>query len=300
MSPLPCAVNSNMIARLEWWDAADDVTSMKKVLADSKTGIGASAYLVVFAKQSAIMCVYLSNKLECTLPTGLSEQATYKLLDETFDLEPNLEELNASPPARWSTDGSPNDASARMQLQQHMRALKYLLYVCDPGQQPLTPQMVKVAHKLLMFGAMNKDGSDIAAGEYRHSAAHSGTGLIYPPPESIPTGVIKIVDAYNAKAKVGEPVEVAAQLLYGMVALHPFEDGNGRLCRLLAAYALMAAGEPFAVPLHNGHRKCRKHYEKVLKHADFHHNTGQLAGFILECLVYKWRNLATNMSFLSA
>jgi fido (protein-threonine AMPylation protein) len=287
--------------RLPWWGMCDNAATLEQSLCRTKAKHSSCSYLSAFAKESAIACVFLSNKLECTMPTGVSEQDTYALLSEAFDIPGVLTELPASPTRRWSTDypSLPNSASAaRTQLLQHLRALKYLCYDCQPGKQPLTPEMVKTTHKLLMSGATSSDGTLVSAGDYRTTPAHSGAGRVYPNANGIEKSVTKILAAFNAGLNSGKPWEVAAQLMYDIVALHPFEDGNGRLCHLLTAYALMASGEPFAVPLHNGHRNCRKHYEKVILHADRCHHTSQLSSFILECLVHKWCNLATSVAIL--
>jgi hypothetical protein len=301
--------------RLPWWDMCDNTATLEQSLSQTKATHSSSSrsnlavnYLSAFAKESAIVFVLLSNKLECTVTTGVSgmsmfEQETYTLLSEAFDRPVVLTELPASPTTRWFPNGSPTSASARTQLLQHIRALRYLCYDCQPGKQPLTPEMVKTTHRILMSGASSTDGTMVNAGDYRTAPAHSGTGRIYPNANCIEKSVTKILTAFNASLDSGKPWEVAARLMYDIVALHPFEDGNFRVGELLMAYALMASGEPFAVPLHNGHRNCRKHYEKVILHADhssFIHNTSQLSSFILECLVHKWCNLATNVAILES
>ena len=281
------------IGKLPWWE--DETPAILRAsISAAKTKIKSNKpFLTTFAKHSAVVCVYLSNKLECTLPTGVSQQETYLLLESAFDATPSYAELLEPPPKRWSADGSPNSASARVQLQQHMKALRFLCYDCKPGEQPLTVEMVKTAHKLLMSGATTSDGTVLTAGEYRSSAAHSGTGYIYPSPTVIGCKVPEILDAFNNRTEGTDIVVAAAKLMYDMVTLHPFQDGNGRLCRLLVSYALMAAGEPFPVPLHDGHHKCRQHYNHVLVHADHHLYTGKLAAFILDCLHFKWHNALT-------
>lgn len=258
----------------------------KQALGTAKAAPGVDEQISAFAKPSAVVNVYLSNKLERTLPAGVSQHDAYKLLDATFDEPPLL----PSESKRWSADGGP---SVEAQLQQHMKALKYLCYDCAPGRQPLTVEMVKTTHKLLMFGATSPDGTVIVNGEYRATPAYSGTGYIYPGANTISDRIPVILSEFNRRIqdKIDGPV-VAAKLMYHMVTLHPFQDGNGRLCRLLVSYALMASGEPFPVPLHNGHRKSHKHYVSALQHADRHLHTRQLASFVLECLLWKWQNVA--------
>lgn len=278
---------------LNWWRDGETVEWYIQALATAKAAPGIHAIISAFAKQCAVVNVYLSNKLELTLPAGVSHHDTYQILDAAFD-EPLLPSDFTSPPFKsWSADGSPTSPSASAQLRQHMKALKYLCYDCTPGRQPLTVDMVKTTHKLLMFGATSPDGTIIVNGEYRNTSCHSGTGYIYPPANTISNKVPVIVFEFNKRIQDGidGPV-VAAKLMYDIVTLHPFQDGNGRLCRLLVSYALMATGEPFPVPLHNGHRKSHKHYVSALMHADRHLHTRQLASFVLECLLWKWQNVA--------
>jgi len=54
------------------------------------------------------------------------------------------------------------------------------------------------------------------------------------------------------------------RLFYDVITLHPFENGNGRLCRLLFSFGIMKAGVPFPVPLTTGHTKSRNHYMKAI------------------------------------
>lgn len=242
---------------LTWWREGETVEWFKQALDAVKAAPGVDERISAFAKPSAVVNVYLSNKLELTLPAGVS-QDTYKLVGPTFD-EPLLpSDFISSPSERWSADGGSTSASVAAQLRQHMKALKY---DCTPGRQPLTVEVVKTTHKLLMSGATSPDGTIIVNGEYRATPAYSGTGYIYPGADTISDRIPVILSEFNRRIqdKIDGPV-VAAELMYHMVTLHPFQDGNGRLCRLLVSHALMASGEPFPVPLHNGRRKSHKHY----------------------------------------
>ncbi|TPX45542.1 hypothetical protein SeMB42_g03966 [Synchytrium endobioticum] len=75
-----------------------------------------------------------------------------------------------------------------------------------------------------------------------------------------------IIDTYNNSSK--DEVVVAPTLFcYEILTLHPFENGNGRLARLLLTWALRQAGVPFPIPLSSGHRKSRSHYMRAILRA---------------------------------
>jgi Fic family protein len=72
---------------------------------------------------------------------------------------------------------------------------------------------------------------------------------------------VSILSKYNAAVREKCClIASATNLFYDMITLHPFSDGNGRLCRLLVSYALMRGGFPFYVTLSSYHRKSRNHY----------------------------------------
>lgn len=58
-----------------------------------------------------------------------------------------------------------------------------------------------------------------------------------------------LVDWYNEEERKGElsPVELAALFHYRYIRIHPFEDGNGRIARLMVNYILSRHGWPMIV-----------------------------------------------------
>lgn len=76
-----------------------------------------------------------------------------------------------------------------------------------------------------------------------------------------------IVEEYNKRTKTPahDPYELAGWLYFKIVSLHPFEDGNGRISRLLWCYSLMKDGLPFPCVLTSGHRKSQKHLVACLR-----------------------------------
>lgn len=100
----------------------------------------------------------------------------------------------------------------------------------------------------------------------RQGPVHAGP-YSFPSHECIPSGMDKILSDYNKKA--ADPnhdmYDLASWLLLKFVTLHPFEDGNGRMCRLLWCYSLMKDGLPFPLTISSGHPGAHHHYVKEIQ-----------------------------------
>ena len=202
----------------------------------------ARTYMNTFRNYMAILAVYTSNEHEQTLPLGFSNMETFKFISETFESsEPASGIVVKQPVPTWNTDGKGSPATARQQLLQHVAALKYLCYECQPGKVPLTAEIIKQTHSILMRGAVSEDGIAVNAGQYRTISVHAATGQVYIEPHFIEARVAHYTRQYNAEVAGGlDYISRAANLMYNLVHLvHPFSDGNGRMGRLLVCYALM-------------------------------------------------------------
>lgn len=242
---------------------------------------GGHSYRVTFRKQMAIALVYTSNRLEGTLPAGASERATYSILAEEWAAAADCGDRPPMSPSAsladegetWSAEGGNRGESiskTRVQMRQHLRAL---LYLTSRLSERWTPDTVREAHRILMSGAVEMDedcrwgggggatSADSAvgggtahflvpAGEWRTTPAHAGTHAF---PMLAPDGMhgsmaailASFEDAVRSPNAAVRLIKAPADLLYEVVTLHPFTNGNGRLCRLLFAAAAMKAGLPF-------------------------------------------------------
>lgn len=271
---------------LPWWDADATVSGMTTEIEAARQELASSPAMAMFCKRNLLAFVFMANKLEQTLPDGYEDLTTYKLLEQQLEGE---QLASSRQVLAWPAEGGGNSEQTRQQLLQFCAATQYL---CWPLRVPLTVSDIKTAHMLMMSDAMDNELL-LAAGEFRQTAAHSGTGYIYPEFACIPEELKRIVSCFNAalSSKQVANVSLAADLLYQFVTLHPFQNGNGRMCRLLAAYAARVAGEPFLINLSNGHSKTRQHYHQVLRHADKHGgSTLRLQSYILDTLHGQWQN----------
>ena len=76
-----------------------------------------------------------------------------------------------------------------------------------------------------------------------------GDHFEYASPEETPALMSNLVDWYNEEEARGElsPVELAALFHYRYIRIHPFEDGNGRIARLMVNFILARHGWPMIV-----------------------------------------------------
>ncbi len=134
-------------------------------------------------------------------------------------------------------------------------------------QQPLTQEMIKALHQLIL-----KNIDDEEAGVYRrHNVRIVGALLI--PPQAVKIGRLmdELMVWFHGAGQTLPVPQLAAELHYRFVCIHPFIDGNGRVGRLLMNVVLMQNGYPPAVIL----KVDRNKYYRVLNEA----NQGKMAGF---------------------
>jgi hypothetical protein len=66
----------------------------------------------------------------------------------------------------------------------------------------------------------------------------------YASPEETPAKMNDLMQWYFDSSKTKQAVELAAEFHYKFVCIHPFDDGNGRIARLLMNYILLKNGLP--------------------------------------------------------
>lgn len=129
-------------------------------------------------------------------------------------------------------------------------------------QEPLTQNFIRTLHHVLLREDYTEYRSlpngvqtsfVIHTGQYKTRPnsviTRYGDRFEYASPEETPALMADLVDWYNEAEKKGElsPVELAALFHYRYIRIHPFEDGNGRIARLMVNYILSRHGWPMIV-----------------------------------------------------
>ncbi|WPL14126.1 Fic/DOC family protein [Thiorhodovibrio litoralis] len=115
------------------------------------------------------------------------------------------------------------------------------------------------------------------AAAYRHEQnwlrgpLRGAAGITYvpPPPEQVHELMDGVLGFANTLPKVIDPLVAAAIAAFGLVFVHPFMDGNGRLSRFLFHYALCQSGRlrhGLLLPVSVAMKRNEAAYLKALQH----------------------------------
>ena len=127
----------------------------------------------------------------------------------------------------------------------------------------------------------------IAVGDYKtqpnNVQTSTGETYYFTPPEQVQSAMSDLVDWYRKKEDEGEhPVITVATFHYRFVRIHPFDDGNGRMARLLMNMILMKHGYTVAlIP-----REERGEYINTLEQTDKSEDLTEFIGYVAACCEY--------------
>lgn len=127
----------------------------------------------------------------------------------------------------------------------------------------------------------------ISVGDYKTIPNNvlTSTGEIYyfTPPEHVKPAMSDLIDWYRQMEDAGEhPIIVAAAFHYRFVRIHPFDDGNGRMARLLMNMILIKHGYTVAMIRREG----RDDYIDHLENADRTEDLREFINYIASCCEY--------------
>ena len=155
-----------------------------------------------------VRMTYNSNHIE---GSRLSEEQT-RLIFETRT-------INAG-------DGVPVDDI--IETVNHFRAIDYVI---DVAEDDLTEEIIKELHRILKQGTADAALSWFAVGDYKKRANVVG-GRETAKPKDVPARMKALLAAYNSTDAV--TVDDIIAFHHDFESIHPFQDGNGRVGRLIA------------------------------------------------------------------
>ena len=182
-----------------------------------------------------------------------------------------------------------------LDIQGHDQAVKAIERAVK-DEEPLTEVFIRNLHRVLLKepyenAAVTPDGRRstrrITPGDYKTTPNNvvTSTGETYhfTPPEQVKPAMSDLIDWYRAREAAGEhPIITAATFHYRFVRIHPFDDGNGRMARLLMNLILIRHGYTVAI-VQSDHRE---RYLQELERADRTEDLAQFIDYIASCSRY--------------
>ncbi len=158
--------------------------------------------------ETQVRLTYNSNRIE---GSKLSEDQT-RLIFETNTI--------------GAEDGIPVDDI--IEAANHFRAIDYVI---DCAEEPLTEDTFKALHKILKTGTKDSYLSWFRVGEYKAKPNVVG-GEATTPPAKVASEMKKLLTAYTEAADIS--IRDIIKFHHDFEKIHPFQDGNGRVGRLIA------------------------------------------------------------------
>lgn len=109
----------------------------------------------------------------------------------------------------------------------HFRCVDMII---ERATEPLTEGMIKQLHGLLKIGTTDASRAWFAVGEYKRLPNEVG-GMETVPPKEVAAAVRALLREYKGKAVVS--LEDILDFHQRFESIHPFQDGNGRVGRLI-------------------------------------------------------------------
>ena len=127
----------------------------------------------------------------------------------------------------------------------HFNAYEYLFAQAD---RPLTEELLKETHRILMLHTIAYKHPGAQAGEYTDTDMAAGDTL-FGDYEQLIARVPQLLQSTQSALDADRihPMIIAARFHGFYEYLHPFRDGNGRLGRLFANYILHVKGRPIVI-----------------------------------------------------
>ena len=124
----------------------------------------------------------------------------------------------------------------------HFRCLDFII---DRAEERLTEGFIKGLHGMMKSGTSDSRHEWFAVGEYKRLPNEVG-GNDTTPPEEVHREMQRLLKEYNAKNE--KTLEDILDLHQQFERIHPFQDGNGRVGRLIMFKECLACGHvPFII-----------------------------------------------------
>ncbi|CAJ0541199.1 Ff.00g079310.m01.CDS01 [Fusarium sp. VM40] len=188
--------------------------------------------------------VYGSNMIESA---GGNLDVTLKLCRDVFEGKPVDAQLNDRDAVYQAlkleliNHPDVHDAilRSRREIVQHAKAAQYMITQVAILGNHLSEEIILETHRLLTYKLDTEDGTPWSeySGKYRNWAVSAGlTPFMHE--RKVPSAMKDMIRSYESDIQAADkgeidPIVLATKFCTIFVNIHPFGDGNGRVCRLV-------------------------------------------------------------------
>lgn len=115
-----------------------------------------------------------------------------------------------------------------LETSNHFQLVDYMLDVAD---KKLNEKMIKEFHKILKNGTSDSRVDWFNVGEYKQKANKIGSGISTTLPSNVEKEMAKLMGWYNSIKEI--TIKEIIEFHYRFEKIHPFQDGNGRVGRII-------------------------------------------------------------------
>jgi Fic family protein len=180
------------------------------------------------------------------------------------------------------------------EMKAHDVAVELVKEWANDGERDITEYDIRTLNKTILVEpywkeAETADGQktqkQIQIGQYKQLPnsvrLRSGKMHQFASPEETPAKMTDLMDWYYNQSKNLQPFHVAAYFHHQFVSIHPFDDGNGRVARLVMNFILLKAGYPPVIIK----AKDKENYYAALRKADAK-DEASFMGYITDQLIW--------------
>lgn len=178
------------------------------------------------------------------------------IVERMYDLDKGVTEtlINEGFYSSLISHGDTNIEKGKLlnHLQDHLDAVDFVFDIVKENR-PLTKGFICELHQLTtrnqnfaegrdQFG--NKTQIDLIKGRFKerenNPTREDGTIIMYCPPEHVNSEMDTLIELYNELCDQNtHPLIIASWVHHAFTTIHPFQDGNGRVVRLIASLILI-------------------------------------------------------------
>jgi prophage maintenance system killer protein len=195
---------------------------------------------------------------------------------------------------------------SRNEVVQHAKAYQHIIHAVVVKKQYLTEDLIKETHQMLTRGVpiVEEGMSDVPpeqyGGIYRTVIVQAGTTNFTVPkfiPQEMNRMCAELQADFDKAAATGvvDPFSLAANYSLKFVQIHPFRDGNGRMCRMILN-AILCRFTGVVIPIGEQGEE-RKEYMDIKKRASAQmEGHGEFATFTLKRACTRLREMKKKLA----